>query len=147
MRGTRPNQIAVGNGSDELIDLVMRIFCQPSSDDHILICPPTYGMYKVTANVNDVSVVEVPLTPETFQIDVDAVLAKCTPCFLVRCVRASLRVAEGAGFIPLGLPLSLSLIISHECWLQKARASCVSAFVLVQWLRKGHDSVSLTMNQ
>ena len=79
LRGTRANQIAVGNGSDELIDLVMRIFCQPASADHIVTCPPTYGMYKVTARVNDVGIVEVPLLPETFQIDVDAVLAACTP--------------------------------------------------------------------
>ena len=78
LRGTRPNQIAVGNGSDELIDLVMRIFCQPASPDHILTCPPTYGMYKVTAKVNDVGVVEVPLLPDSFQIDVEAVLGKCT---------------------------------------------------------------------
>ena len=70
MRGTQPNQMAVGNGSDELIDLLMRIFVTPSSSEHIMICPPTYGMYKTTASVNDVGLIEVPLLPETFQLDV-----------------------------------------------------------------------------
>ncbi|MDQ6787508.1 MAG: aminotransferase class I/II-fold pyridoxal phosphate-dependent enzyme, partial [Acidobacteriota bacterium] len=41
-----PNEIFVGNGSDEAIDLLFRIFCNPSMDE-IIICPPTYGMYKV----------------------------------------------------------------------------------------------------
>ena len=78
IRGTKPEQIAVGNGSDELIDLLMRIFCQPSSSDHILTCPPTYGMYKTTATVNDVPLLEVPLTAE-YQLDVPSILQAVTP--------------------------------------------------------------------
>lgn len=66
------SQIFVGNGSDEAIDLLFRIFCEPSRDECI-VCPPTYGMYKVSADINDVAVREVPLTPE-FQLDVDGVL-------------------------------------------------------------------------
>lgn len=46
MRGVRPEQIFVGVGSDEAIDLLIRIFCCPG-EDAILITPPTYGMYKV----------------------------------------------------------------------------------------------------
>lgn len=46
MRGVRPEQIFVGVGSDEAIDLLMRIFCRPG-EDTILVTPPTYGMYKV----------------------------------------------------------------------------------------------------
>jgi histidinol-phosphate aminotransferase len=57
-----PANIFVGVGSDEAIDLLMRIFCQPGKDE-ILITPPTYGMYKVCAKVNDVAIVSVPLTP------------------------------------------------------------------------------------
>ncbi len=53
----------VGVGSDEAIDLLMRIFCKPG-EDKILTTPPTYGMYKVCANVNDVEIVQVPLTPD-----------------------------------------------------------------------------------
>ncbi|KAJ3074087.1 histidinol-phosphate transaminase [Podochytrium sp. JEL0797] len=50
----------VGVGSDESIDLAIRVFCVPGKD-RILICPPTYGMYTVCANINDVGVVKVPL--------------------------------------------------------------------------------------
>jgi aspartate/methionine/tyrosine aminotransferase len=47
-RGVRPEQIFVGVGSDEAIDMLIRIFCEPGQDS-IVITPPTYGMYKVTA--------------------------------------------------------------------------------------------------
>lgn len=53
--------ILLGNGSDECIDLLIRAFCNPQRDN-IVICPPTYGMYEVYANINDVPVHEVPLT-------------------------------------------------------------------------------------
>jgi histidinol-phosphate aminotransferase len=69
-------QIFVGNGSDEAIDLLMRIFCVPGTDE-IIICPPTYGMYRVSADINDVFVREVPLTRE-FQLDVPSVLQSVT---------------------------------------------------------------------
>eukprot|EP00467_Chlorarachnion_reptans_P016334 CAMPEP_0114537254 /NCGR_PEP_ID=MMETSP0109-20121206/29477_1 /TAXON_ID=29199 /ORGANISM="Chlorarachnion reptans, Strain CCCM449" /LENGTH=401 /DNA_ID=CAMNT_0001721125 /DNA_START=89 /DNA_END=1294 /DNA_ORIENTATION=- len=65
-RSVDPDQIFVGVGSDEAIDMVMRMVCTPGKDS-ILICPPTYGMYKVSAAVNDVKVISVPLT-EDFQI-------------------------------------------------------------------------------
>lgn len=61
--GLKPENIFVGVGSDEAIDLLMRIFCYPGQDN-ILTTPPTYGMYKVCAKVNDVSIVNVPLTPD-----------------------------------------------------------------------------------
>ncbi len=67
-------QIFLGNGSDEAIDLLIRIFCEPGKD-HILVLPPTYGMYKVCADIADVGIVEIPLT-ESFQIDADQILAK-----------------------------------------------------------------------
>lgn len=55
--------IFIGVGSDEAIDMLMRIFCKPG-EDKIMTCPPTYGMYKVSANVNDVGIIEVPLTED-----------------------------------------------------------------------------------
>ena len=73
MKGVSPSQIFVGNGSDEAIDLLFRIFCEPGRDE-VIICPPTYGMYRVSADINDVSVREVRLT-EDFQLDVPAVLS------------------------------------------------------------------------
>jgi len=63
-------QVFIGNGSDEVIDLLIRIFCNPSVDK-IVVCPPTYGMYEVAANINDVMVLSVPLT-EGFQLDTEA---------------------------------------------------------------------------
>lgn len=69
-------KIFVGNGSDEAIDLLMRIFCVPGKDD-IIICPPTYGMYRVSADINDVFVREVPLTQD-FQLDASSVLQSVT---------------------------------------------------------------------
>lgn len=66
--------IFLGNGSDEVIDILIRIFCEPR-EDAILILPPTYGMYKVSADIADVAQVEVSLT-QNFQPDVPAILAK-----------------------------------------------------------------------
>jgi DNA-binding transcriptional MocR family regulator len=66
--GIRPENVFVGVGSDEAIDLLIRIFCTPGhtsgGGDAIMITPPTYGMYKVCANVNDVGIQSVPLTPD-----------------------------------------------------------------------------------
>ncbi|SDK86830.1 histidinol-phosphate aminotransferase [Catalinimonas alkaloidigena] len=74
IKGVRPDQIFLGGGgSDEAIDLLIRMFCRPGKDN-ILILPPTYGMYEVSAAVNDVSVVRAPLTAD-FQIDVERTLA------------------------------------------------------------------------
>ncbi|GAB2540219.1 histidinol-phosphate transaminase [Spirosoma aerophilum] len=77
IKGVRPNQIFLGNGSDEPIDLLVRATCTPGGTDSILIMPPTYGMYEVSAAVNDVTVIKVPLTPD-FQLDTDAVLSAIT---------------------------------------------------------------------
>ncbi|CAM9322662.1 unnamed protein product [Discosporangium mesarthrocarpum] len=77
LRGVRLEQIFVGVGSDEAIDLLIRIFCRPGKDT-ILITPPTYGMYKVCAKVNDVQVQTVPLTP-SFDVVVSEVLKAVTP--------------------------------------------------------------------
>ena len=77
IKGVRPSQIFLGNGSDEPIDLLVRATCTPR-EDNILIMPPTYGMYQVSADINDVPIVKVPLTPD-FQIDTEKVLAAVTP--------------------------------------------------------------------
>lgn len=69
------SQVAVGNGSDELIDLLIRIFCRPGLDE-IIICPPTFGMYRVSANMNDVSVCEIPL--KNYSLDIDSIHAAIT---------------------------------------------------------------------
>jgi len=64
------SSIFVGNGSDEVIDLTFRIFCNPGKDK-ALIFTPTYGMYEVSAEINDVELIKIPLT-SSFQIDFNA---------------------------------------------------------------------------
>lgn len=72
IKGCRPTQIFLGNGSDEPIDLIIRLTCEPKVDN-IIILPPTYGMYEVSASVNNVGIQKIPLTPE-YQLNIDAVL-------------------------------------------------------------------------
>lgn len=71
IKGVPPRNIFLGNGSDEAIDILFRAFCRPGIDNVITV-PPTYGMYEVSANINDVEVRKVPLTP-AFQLDLDAI--------------------------------------------------------------------------
>ena len=66
--------IFIGNGSDEVIDLVFRVFCQPGVDN-VLQLTPTYGMYKVSADINGVEMIDVPLNG-VFDIDLDALEPK-----------------------------------------------------------------------
>lgn len=63
------DQIFLGNGSDEAIDLLFRCFCEPGIDE-VVVFPPTYGMYEVSANINNVKLNKVPLTT-TFQLDLE----------------------------------------------------------------------------
>ena len=67
IKSCKPNQIFIGNGSDEVIDLAFRIFCEPNLDK-ALTFSPTYGMYQVSAEINAVELIQIPLNNE-FQID------------------------------------------------------------------------------
>jgi len=62
--------IFLGNGSDEAIDLVFRAFCEPKTDN-VIILPPTYGMYEVSANINNVKIVKVPLLKSNHDYSID----------------------------------------------------------------------------
>jgi len=70
------NQIFLGNGSDEAIDLIIRAFCIPGKDN-VIIPQPTYGMYSVSAETNDVEILTTTLTPD-FDIDIDSILKTVT---------------------------------------------------------------------
>ena len=72
-RGVTAEQVFLGNGSDEVLDLLFRAFCEPRKDA-ILTMPPTFGMFKVLAALNQVEQIEIPLMPD-FTIDTEAVLA------------------------------------------------------------------------
>lgn len=71
IKGVPLQNIFLGNGSDEAIDLMFRIFCEPGRDN-VIIFPPTYGMYEVCAEINNVKVKTVNLT-SSFQLDIDAI--------------------------------------------------------------------------
>ncbi|MEM6358942.1 MAG: histidinol-phosphate transaminase [Bacteroidota bacterium] len=73
LKNVQTNQLFLGNGSDEAIDLILRIFCEPSTDE-IIILDPTYGMYQVSAAIQNVAVRKVPLTPN-FELSADSVLS------------------------------------------------------------------------
>ena len=67
VKGITHDHIFLGNGSDECIDLLYRCFCEPGKDN-VIICPPTYGMYEVSANINNIEIRRSPLL-DNFQLD------------------------------------------------------------------------------
>jgi len=108
IKNVAPDRIFLGNGSDEAIDLVIRVFCEPGLD-RIMILPPTYGMYAVCAEMNDAGIIEAPLTAQ-FEIDTEAVLKRidevkvvfiCSPnnpsgnCINRRVIRTILEKSDG----------------------------------------------------
>lgn len=71
IKGVPPRNIFLGNGSDEAIDILFRAFCNPGSDNVITV-PPTYGMYEVSANINDVEVRKIKLKTD-FQLNMEGI--------------------------------------------------------------------------
>ena len=72
MKGISKEQILLGNGSDEVLDLIFRVFCEPR-EDNVIVLPPTYGMYEVLANTNAIELVKIPLV-ENFQPNVKEIV-------------------------------------------------------------------------
>jgi len=73
--GVAPDNVLAGRGSDEGIDLVIRAFCR-AGQDSVLICPPTFGMYKVSARIQGAGVLEIPLLKDKgFALDTEALLS------------------------------------------------------------------------
>ncbi len=77
IKGVPPRNIFLGNGSDEAIDILFRSFCRPGIDNVILV-PPTYGMYQVSANINDIEVQNIPLTNE-YQLNLEGIAEVINP--------------------------------------------------------------------
>lgn len=71
IKNVDPKNIFLGNGSDECIDLLYRCFCEPGKDN-VIICPPTYGMYEVSAAINDVELKRAELLP-SFQLNLELI--------------------------------------------------------------------------
>ena len=72
LKGVEKSQILLGNGSDEVLDLIFRAFCEPKSDN-VITLPPTYGMYKVLADLNAIDILSVVLESD-FEPKVDEIL-------------------------------------------------------------------------
>ena len=72
LKGISEEQILLGNGSDEVLDLIFRVFCEPRVDN-VIVLPPTYGMYEVLANTNAIELVKIPLI-ENFQPNVKEIV-------------------------------------------------------------------------
>ena len=77
IKNLNADSIFLGNGSDEPIDLLIRAFCNPGKD-RIIITPPTYGMYEVSADINDVGITRVPLSND-YMLDKDGILDAIEP--------------------------------------------------------------------
>ncbi|MGK9367759.1 histidinol-phosphate transaminase [Melioribacter sp. Ez-97] len=71
--GVPENNLFFGVGSDEVIDLLIRIFCEPGKDN-VIVCEPTYGMYKVACDINNVKVINAPLN-DGYDIDYNAIVS------------------------------------------------------------------------
>ena len=71
IKGIPPENIFLGNGSDEAIDILFRAFCRPGLDN-VITLPPTYGMYEVSANINDIEVRKIKLTID-YQLDMEGI--------------------------------------------------------------------------
>ncbi|MEQ8713860.1 MAG: histidinol-phosphate transaminase [Cyclobacteriaceae bacterium] len=78
IKGVEADHIFLGNGSDEPIDLLYRAFCEPDQDN-VIITPPTYGMYEVSAGIHNVEVLKVNLTVD-FHLKADEILATANSC-------------------------------------------------------------------
>ena len=76
IKGIAKEQILLGNGSDEVLDLIFRVFCEPK-EDKVIALPPTYGMYKVLANTNNIELVNIPLL-KSFQPNVEEIIRQQT---------------------------------------------------------------------
>ena len=72
IKGVSKDQILLGNGSDEVLDLIFRVFCEPR-EDSVIVLPPTYGMYEVLAKMNDIKLITIPLL-DNFQPNTKEVL-------------------------------------------------------------------------
>ena len=77
VKSVERENIFVGNGSDEIIDLCFKIFCNPGKDN-VIICPPTYGMYEITAAINDAEIRKAPLNSD-FRLDRNKIFENYIP--------------------------------------------------------------------
>lgn len=132
----RSDQVLIGRGSDEAIDVLIRTYCEPGQDA-IMICPPTYGMYAISAATHGAAVKSVPLT-NIWQLDVNQIKANLTNVKLVFLCnpsnplgnalepKALMEILEAAG--------DQALVVVDEAYIEYAALAGVSS--VSQWLQK-----------
>ncbi|HSX63053.1 MAG TPA: histidinol-phosphate transaminase [Tahibacter sp.] len=135
-----PEQVLVGRGSDEAIDLLVRAFCR-AGEDAILISPPTFGMYAVAASIQGAAVLQAPLTDD-FGLDADALLAAVTPA--VKLVFVCTPNNPSGDCVPLAMLDRLAtalrgraLLVVDEAYLEFAGSASAST------LLAAHDHVAV----
>jgi histidinol-phosphate aminotransferase len=130
LNGVGDGNVFVGSGSDEAIDLLFRIFCEPASDS-ILTAEPTYGMYRVSANIHNVSVISSLLTPE-FQLDTGDILAnvnrnsKMIFCCSPNNPTGNLLRGEDIRLICESVP---AVVVVDEAYIEFSKAESLSLYV------------------
>ncbi|MDE2339283.1 MAG: histidinol-phosphate transaminase [Gammaproteobacteria bacterium] len=127
--GVSPASVLLGRGSDEAIDLLCRAFCRAGMDA-TLVCPPTFGMYSVSARIQGAAVIEVPLLAERgFALDEQQVLERCTArtklLFLCSPNNPTGNLLEEAAVLRLAAALAgRALVVLDEAYLEfSGRAS------------------------
>ncbi|MEO9893299.1 histidinol-phosphate transaminase [Aurantibacter sp.] len=152
-RNVKSQNILLGNGSDEVLDLLFRAFCEPKVDN-IITLPPTYGMYKVLAGINDIENREVLLTKD-FELDIEAIMAKidvntklifiCSPnnptgnSFNEKSIEALLNNFEGLVVVDEAY-IDFS---PKESWMKKLKAH--SNLVVTQTLSKAYGMAGIRL--
>jgi len=132
-----PSSVLVGRGSDEAIDLLTRAFCRAGTDA-VLICPPTFGMYSVSARIQGAEVVQVPLlVADEFAVDEHAVLDRCTAAvklvFLCSPNNPTGNLLDEAAIVRLARRLAgRALLIVDEAYIEFARRPSLARLVAQQ---------------
>ncbi|MCD6544524.1 MAG: histidinol-phosphate transaminase [Flavobacteriaceae bacterium] len=141
IKGIPEENIILGNGSDEILDMILRVFCEPKKDN-ILINAPTFGMYKVLAGVNDVAYKTVLLTNE-YQLDIDSII-KATDqntklLFICSPNNPTGNLIKKENILSLLLRLSNVIIIIDEAYIDFSKAN--------SWLHEVNNYNNLIVTQ
>lgn len=144
------NALLVGRGSDEMIDLLVRVFCRAGKDS-IVVCPPTFGMYAVSARIQGAEVLAVPLrAAQDFSLDEAGLLDRCTPAvkliFLCSPNNPTSNLLSEEAILRIAARLEKrALIIVDEAYIEFATAASLARhipqfpqLVILRTLSKAH---------
>lgn len=132
--GSKPDELLVTRGSDEGIDVLMRTFCV-AGEDSVLICPPTYGMYKVSAIIQNAAIIEVPLIKKNlcFSLDVTKIVKLATDkvkiIFLCSPNNPTGNLLDEQSIIQLCTLCKTTIIVVDEAYLEFSKTESVGRFI------------------